>query len=294
MSDAFSRMRFDWLDAIGAHPDIDPAAFKVAYVISGLINRKTGDAWPSLDHLAAVIGVNERTVRRQIEALVKAGFLIKRRGNVRCPNRYRPAFPDRTPMSDQNDPPDRTPVSDQGHTGRPDTHVQSGEFQSGHPCHPDRTFDDTLTGHGCPPISLNNSLIEILEEDISPPTPSFAKSPKARGGKAALEIEFEEFWKQFPRRVAKGQALKAFKAARAKAELATIMAGAHRYGEARTGQDPRFTKHPATWLNGQCWTDEEPPQTPDRAHAPSSGFQTGQDRTREALQRLRAKDGAHG
>ena len=24
----------------------------------------------------------------------------------------------------------------------------------------------------------------------------------------------------------------------------------------RAGEDPRYTKHPATWLNGNCWEDE--------------------------------------
>ena len=31
-----------------------------------------------------------------------------------------------------------------------------------------------------------------------------------------------------------------------------------RYAAQRDGEDPQFTKHPATWLNGKCWTDEPP------------------------------------
>jgi hypothetical protein len=35
-----------------------------------------------------------------------------------------------------------------------------------------------------------------------------------------------------------------------------MLNGAMRYAAERTGQDQRYTKHPATWLNGQCWKDE--------------------------------------
>ncbi|OKO71893.1 hypothetical protein AC630_31760 [Bradyrhizobium sp. AS23.2] len=42
-----------------------------------------------------------------------------------------------------------------------------------------------------------------------------------------------------------------------------MLNGAMRYAAERTGQDPKFTKHPATWLNGECWKDEpEPPARP--------------------------------
>jgi hypothetical protein len=29
-----------------------------------------------------------------------------------------------------------------------------------------------------------------------------------------------------------------------------------RYAAERRGEDPRFTKHPATWLRKGCWSDE--------------------------------------
>jgi hypothetical protein len=37
---------------------------------------------------------------------------------------------------------------------------------------------------------------------------------------------------------------------------ADLVAGAMRYGAERAGQDERYTKMPATWLNGECWLDE--------------------------------------
>jgi hypothetical protein len=45
--------------------------------------------------------------------------------------------------------------------------------------------------------------------------------------------------------------------------------GAKRYADQRAGQDPQFTKMPATWLNGDCWLDEPEIQLADIPAAPS-------------------------
>ena len=38
------------------------------------------------------------------------------------------------------------------------------------------------------------------------------------------------------------------------------------YAVEKGGEDPKFTKHPATWLNKGCWRDEPAPQS-----APANG-----------------------
>ncbi|MCR8492778.1 YdaU family protein [Ochrobactrum sp. WV_118_8] len=79
--------------------------------------------------------------------------------------------------------------------------------------------------------------------------------------KPDFDSEFEQqFWPIYPRRVGKGQALKAFRSARKQAELETILAGVRRYADDRQGESPEFTKHASTWLNGQCWLDETVPK----------------------------------
>lgn len=75
---------------------------------------------------------------------------------------------------------------------------------------------------------------------------------------AEIEAQFEAFWVKYPLKKAKAAALKAYRAVITKG-LAThdqLMAGVLRYAAERSGQDPRWTKHPATWLNGGCWSDE--------------------------------------
>lgn len=75
--------------------------------------------------------------------------------------------------------------------------------------------------------------------------------------KSDFDSEFEkQFWPVYPRRIGKGQALKAFRAARKQTSLETILTGVRRYAEERHSENPEFTKHASTWLNGQCWLDE--------------------------------------
>jgi hypothetical protein len=100
------------------------------------------------------------------------------------------------------------------------------------------------------PVSnvIQNSLISdnrsVLTED-SELTP-----------RSATPTEFDSFYASFPRRIGKEAARKAFAKALKIATAEQITAGAKRYAEARRGEDPKFTKHPATWLNAGCWDDE--------------------------------------
>lgn len=99
--------------------------------------------------------------------------------------------------------------------------------------------------------TLNTEHISSLRSDISP-----GKSkPRKRGEPDG----FEEFYAAYPRKTARPAAAKAFAKAMKRAALAVIVAGARRYAEERAHEDPNFTKHPATWLNNDCWLDEPAP-----------------------------------
>lgn len=263
--DTFTKDRLAWLDAIVAHPELDGAAFKLAYVISGLVNRRKGYAWPGLAYLAAAMDLNERSIRRLIEALVVHGFLGKIRRGDRQTNSYRMVLTDRTPMSTQNE-------------DRPDTSVHSEA--SDRTSVTDRVdIYDRQTGHQCPPISLNISLRDLSEEE------SISVNADSKGD---LERDFEELWSHYPRKVSKGKARSAYKAALKRADFPTIKAGVVRYAAERANQDHQFTKHFASWLNAECWQDEPAQVVAGRHGAARTGtFQTNKDRTLAALRVVR-------
>jgi hypothetical protein len=104
---------------------------------------------------------------------------------------------------------------------------------------------------------------------------------------------FDRWYSAYPRRTARRQALKAYKQARKRgATVEILLDGAERYAAQRAGQDPQFTKYPATWLNGDCWLDE--PDTfciDDVASAPGNSESLSMpERMAAAAKRARASN----
>lgn len=64
---------------------------------------------------------------------------------------------------------------------------------------------------------------------------------------------FDEFWQNYPRRVDKQDAMKAYKKALTKAEPGVLIQGAKAYALDRKGQEVKYTSHAATWLNNERW-----------------------------------------
>lgn len=85
----------------------------------------------------------------------------------------------------------------------------------------------------------------LLPETTTPATPS-------------LTDEFDTWWQQVPRKKAKADARKAFKAARKKATLQQLVDGLEasmRQWQAE-GRDVSKIPYPATWLRAESWLDE--------------------------------------
>jgi hypothetical protein len=68
---------------------------------------------------------------------------------------------------------------------------------------------------------------------------------------------FGEFWAIYPRREAKGNAIKAWaKAISEGVARETILKAVATFRQRCAGQDPKFIAHPASWLNARRWEDE--------------------------------------
>ena len=71
---------------------------------------------------------------------------------------------------------------------------------------------------------------------------------------------FEEFWQMYPRKVAKANAQKAFEKLSPNPELLAEMLSAlerQKQSDAWQQENGKYIPHPATWLNGRRWEDEE-------------------------------------
>lgn len=79
--------------------------------------------------------------------------------------------------------------------------------------------------------------------------------------------EFDSFWRDYPRKIGKEAARKAFAKALKLTDFATIMEGVVSLRMEVAGKDQKFTPHAATWLNAGRWDDET--DTPQQAIVPA-------------------------
>jgi hypothetical protein len=69
------------------------------------------------------------------------------------------------------------------------------------------------------------------------------------------KVSFDEFWRAYPRRVAKAEARKAWDQTESiRPPIGDVIAAIQR--SATQWTDVRFVPHPATWLRGERWDDE--------------------------------------
>lgn len=77
---------------------------------------------------------------------------------------------------------------------------------------------------------------------------------------------FDHFWSEYPKKVSKPQAIKAFGTAVKKVSFEIIMNGLDGYNDFVSKQikETKFIKHPATWLNAEGWNDYKPTEQVSR------------------------------
>ena len=73
------------------------------------------------------------------------------------------------------------------------------------------------------------------------------------------DSRFDTFWKVYPRRVGKQDALKAWHQAHVDDELLVLIIKALEW-QVQTWDDIKFVPHPASWIRGRRWEDENPNQ----------------------------------
>lgn len=287
-----------WIERITFDLGLSPASVRTALAIVCHLNRKDGYARPSIPCLATETGVSENTVRSAIKALVERGYLLVEDGGGRHrANRYRISFPDLDGARPRDKDDEQKPSSglqgierEKGFIGLQGIDEKPCSALQGIAEKPFNPRAETLQNGGQKPFSrLNpNPYIEpIIEPDKNIYGPSKAPKPLKR---EVDDERFTEFWAVYPRKVAKADALKAWTSALKRTDPATLIAGAMRYAAERTGQDSTYTKHPATWLNKGCWTDEPaaPQQPTVLSQAHSRNGMSAKERTGAAIRAMLA------
>jgi len=117
------------------------------------------------------------------------------------------------------------------------------------------------------PVQILNAPVQILDKTRSESGPkpsvtqknphSLERAKRKKGPEASNDPDFAEFWSAYPRKVAKPDALRAWKSTAAdRPPLPELLAAIEKHKASRQWQDPEKIAYPATWLNKHRWADE--------------------------------------
>ena len=82
------------------------------------------------------------------------------------------------------------------------------------------------------------------------------KIPKEKDiSRNSSSVKFQEFWDEYAYKKARSRAECAYKKAITITSHEEIILGVKKY-KLNRGQNQKYWKHPATWLNDECWSDE--------------------------------------
>ncbi|WP_102218295.1 helix-turn-helix domain-containing protein [Gleimia europaea] len=236
--------------SIDSDDRLTASARSVLMALSSRANEN-GECWPSLTTLAHDARVSKRTAMRSIEQLVECGYISKGRrfssGKGRAPSVYRILF----------DRQGRKTVAPGDSTD------DKGEHLSPPSCQIAPNHREHLSPPSCQiaPGSIEREVDKgSKDKEVEPPiSPKGGDTTKpTRVKRYEYSDEFETFWNVYPRKDSKRRALTAFNSALKRATLDEICAGAARYAN-DPNREPQYTKHAATWLNGDCWLDDPLP-----------------------------------
>jgi hypothetical protein len=250
--------RDDWIVALLA-AELPHATARVGIAIAMQLTIKTGECDPPYKTLARASWVSERSIYRHVELLEHAGWIEIERATG-CANHFILCTP-ANPMAEvpARVAADLAEVTTDFGRGTP------AKAMAEDPCH-------TLAEHNVRRAKRTKKGAKT----ISRAGARSERRPSGLDGQG-VDQDFGYWWSPYPRKVARAAALKAYRRIIESGEAtpAELLAGCRRYAQQRAGQDPKYTAHAATWLNGKRWRDEpDAPAaaTPANPSAPLIGF----------------------
>jgi hypothetical protein len=275
---SFTARKLDWINRIVSDRRLTLFQRVVGVALSFYFNADSSDCYVSQKKLAERVGGTVRAVQMAIDALVAAGLLAVQVGaGKNSTNTYRmldglEAF-SQLEEAQPHEPPFVPPARPYAHPPEspfvPPLNGDSYPLRTGIRTPPESPFVQTPVLNTC---TENTCTENTCTEDIS----VIGEQRNLQGAQlptiAVTEIGFENWWAIYPKKVAKAAAAKAYdKIIRSRqATESQLLAGVTRYSGERRNQDPKYTKHPTTWLNGYCWLDEpQPTGTTSRAGRPN-------------------------
>lgn len=232
-------MSFDLTKKALEHPGLTPLEKLVLALLAKHANNDSGEAHPSLSTIGKEVGgeplKSERHIRRVISSLRERNLIHQQLRKEKTPL-Y--TFPLLTGGG-------RTPVSGTG--GHPCPVVEDAGVREG------RT---SKAGGGRTPVSGKQGKREQVKEQVHKP------SPPTPGGALSRDAGFAEFYKQYPKKVAKQAAFQSWMKLKVTPELIQQIMGAltlQKESDKWCRDGGQYIPNASTWINGKRWEDEIAP-----------------------------------
>lgn len=271
---------------------LKPSTKVLALVLSARMNDRNDDwpgrpvCWPGLDTLAEDTDLKERAVRYAIDELVEAKVIRvykERKPGARwCHSVYEwtaPASPNYHPdwmkRPDTQNEAVGARLSKEGWEYCDRTGLGPHAVAAEHPEFILPAEQPTLI-YSTPP--------EVAEADALPITIPAPKEPACKATEKPAD-GFDEWWAQYPKKVKKLDAEKAYRAALKRGVTPKdLLQGLQRQKAAwkAKGTEPQYIPYPATWLRAGSWEDElDTPTSATETPAPAVNPDTGKPVTRD-------------
>ena len=235
----------------------------ILYALADRANDDGTGCWPYYETLADEARCSLPTVKRYVKKLEERGLIV--RGDQSTVSGYPPYR--RPVVWDLNMALRRGDETPEKVGYQPDTAPDRGINGDKVGYQSEQSEVSTVTDRGIT-VDTDNRPITPLEPSYNPPGDASA----AEGAQAqpsllpetttpaapSLTDEFDTWWQQVPRKKAKADARKAFKAARKKATMQQLVDGLEASMRQWQAEGREVTKipYPATWLRAESWLDE--------------------------------------
>jgi hypothetical protein len=264
-SKKFTAQIFTWLCQINADRDLPPNAAKVAIALAAKYFNEDegGAAWAALQTIASDARLAKATVTSMVRRLQEHGHLRVQWGKPGSGHTNRYWMEVKTEHGDLFDYAEKrstaTDLSEpekRSNCAPPKGQNQGGKrsnFEEKRSTASEQTLLDS-------PKNLGGEARAQPPDRFAEKQQESGEEERAKNGDEAAAA-FAAFWAAYPRHVGEDDARKAFARALKRADAEAIIAGAKRYAakraaEIQSGDEPKWTKHPKTWLNGGRWNDE--------------------------------------
>jgi len=261
----------------------DTTARHVLQVLAEHASPAGTDAHPSVLRIQYRTGYDRATIQRALRRLEKAD-LIFRDGVREGRTRYRLAMEVYRPTADWGDlereeDDFRAAAAERKRRSRSKTvtHAESVTVTDGKDVtvtHAESaTADVTHAESGRHALKVRSSRTERSPNHQQPSDNQLLKDSSSAAAASGIAHGAEEetinhhldafgaFWVVYPKKRNREEAKQAWIAAIERGiEPKRMVDGAQQYARDRAGQDPKYTKYPATWLNKGCYDDEPDPQ----------------------------------